>query len=139
MAEAPSYDFDLEQGTSYREHIALEDADGQLVDLSGWTWQMHAKPIAAQAPTDPVAFSFTWELLDEAISIDGVDYPPNTVVLVTLEPEDTRHLDVGDSSNDEASQYRYDFDGIDTLGDKHRLRKGIITIHRDIRPTAEVP
>lgn len=139
MAEAVSYDFDLEQGTSYLEHIAIEDKNGQLVNLSGWTWQMHAKPISAQAPTDPVAFSFTAVLITEAVTLEGVEYPANTAVAVSLAPAATRNLPVGDRGSDEASQYRYDFDGIDSLGFKHRVRKGIITIHRDIRPSAEVP
>lgn len=139
MSEAVSYDFDLEQGTSYREYIAIEDDEGNLVDLTGWAWQMHAKPINAQAPTDPVAFSFVATLITEAVTIEGVEYPANTAVAVSLAPAATRNLPVGDTGNQAESQYRYDFDGVDSLGDKHRVRKGIITIHRDIRPSAEVP
>lgn len=135
MAEAPQYDFDLEQGTSYREIIAIEDDEGNLTDLSGWQWQVHAKPIAAQAASDPVAFSFRVELLTEATD----DYPANCAILISLEPEDTRDLEIGDRANDEASQFRYDIDGIDSLGDKHRARKGVISMHRDIRPLDEVP
>ena len=121
--EAPVDDLEIEQGTDWSEIIDLLDCEGNQTDMTGWQFFFYGKKSPERS--GPIAFTFTTSFVPGSA---------NKEILVKLPAAVSDALPVGSTAKDPASKYWYDYDAIDTLGDKHRMKKGSIVFFRNIHP-----
>jgi hypothetical protein len=108
----------IPKGLDWSEEFQIA-LDGSPVDLTGCTFQGHAR--RDETPTAPLAFSFSFAY--NAVT---------RFVTVSVAGSATASLEVGPKPDDRQSQFYYDFIMTWPGGDKDVIQEGKVTLLRTI-------
>lgn len=126
--EATTRDLELEQGTDWEEIVEFLDEDDVPMDLTGWDFDFCAR--LADNPEAPIAFTWSTSLI-----ASGDPERHNKSVRVRLPRDVTSSLElpVSNCGCHDVTRFRYEWNVSNSIGDKRRWVKGIITMHPEIR------
>lgn len=117
-SEAPRADYRIEQGVDFARSFQVK-LNGVVQSLASWSGVL-GQARRSQAQAEAVAFSVVFT----------IDYDENRVYW-QIPAETTLALSVGETTQDEASIFWYDF--LATIsGRPVRIQQGKFVIHRDI-------
>lgn len=108
-------DFTIEQGTTWSRQLICKDADGQVVNISGYTARMQVR---ATIKSTTVLLNLTTE--NGGITIDGANGAVNLLVTPAMTTGITEPR--GD----------YDIELVDTDSHVTRILKGVITFDPEV-------
>lgn len=117
---AIAQDIVIEQGATFQLRVIVKDADGAVVDVTGWTGRGSLK-LNAQATTSIADFV-----------VDTTEDPPNGVVMVSMEATETDTIPTSGSKYTSYSKYQYDVELETPDGVVYRILNGIASVSPSI-------
>lgn len=109
------YNFSIEQGTTFVRNFAYSDANGDAIDLTGYSARMHGR--ASYSSTSTV-FTVSTPTLSPGTGLT-IPTPANGTVVLTMSASTTSALPCGGV---------YDLEIISSGGDVTRLLQGTFTL-----------
>lgn len=111
---AGNYNIIIDQGAHFERLITVRDADGELLDFTGWTARMH---IRTELDSPDIMCELTTE--NGRITLGGA---AGTITL-------TLTADITEDFDDEGV---YDLELVDTYGKVYRLLKGKVKVELEV-------
>ncbi len=119
---------DVDQGSYWSQSLLWKDAEGEVVDLTGYTARMAVRRELPDA--DPAVITLTTE--NSRITLGLVEDTPGGTplynILLEISAADTTTL----PTSNEKAVWRYDLEMIPGGGQVHRLIQGKFIVHPEV-------